>query len=276
MFDKIKKWLFGEPNKLKISDVEMWSTDKAEFVCQIFSKRLDEEKEIKKSLKAKAIFLLSALGVILTIIFTIIGSNITEISKWESSTQIIFIIIFACLAGTIIVYLHLYLKSDNLKNTFPILSQNQIDSIITNKSETKRQLLNKQIVSLYDNFLALYKENNEVNFWFKFGDIIFILGVGIAVGYAIYYILCKSPELYYIILIIIISVIYIIAIIGIIKSIPQTIKNIRYFVTLSKNNIKLKDEKRHTKITKMNENGDNTSPDNSNNDNELNNIGEKK
>jgi len=240
MFQKFKNWLERKPLVLKISSVEEWDMEKSEFIYHLFSERYNEEREIAKSLKTRAVFLISVLGVILTIIFTLIGSNINEISKWDIITQLAIGGVLSFLGCSIIIYFYLYMALDSPKHIPPNLTDQQLESIAGEQSYTKKQLLNRQIIQLFRNTLTLHKENRDHYYIFKAGDFLFYFGAGIAVGYALKVSL-SSPYIFATIIMAIIFVIYIIMFVRILLDIPQFLRNIYFLIKKASIGSKIKD-----------------------------------
>jgi MFS family permease len=239
MFQKLKNWLCRKPLVLDISSVEEWDTEKSEFIYHLLSERYDEEKDIAKSLKTRAVFLISVLGVILTIIFTLIGSNISEISKWDIITQLAIGGVLGILGCSIIIYFYLYMALDSPKHIPPNLTDQQLESISGEQSQTKKQLLDKQIVLLFRNILKAHKENLDHYYLFKAGDSLFYIGAGIAVIYA-FYVSCNSPYIFATIIMAILFVIYIIMFVRILLDIPQAIRNIYFLIKKASISSKIK------------------------------------
>lgn len=256
MRQKLKNWLERKPLVLKISYVEEWDMGKSEFIYHLLSERYDEEKDIAKSLKTRAVFLISALGVILTIIFTLIGSNLEMISTWDVRTQLAIGSVFVFLGCSIIIYFYLYMALDSPKYIPPNLTDQQLESIASEQSHTKKQLLDKQIKQLFRIILKANKENRKIYLFFKAGDISFYIGAGIAVIYAFYASL-SSPYLFASILMLTILVIYGFMIIRILLYIPPIIRNIYLLIKKASICSKIKDRinKRKCKRPTQNDKG---------------------
>jgi len=253
MRQKLKNWLERKPLVLKISSVDEWDTEKSEFIYHLLSERYDDEREIAKSLKKRAVFLISALGVILTIIFTLIGSKISEISNWDILTQLAIGSVLGILGCSIIIYFFLYMALDSPKHIPPNLTDKQLESIAGVQSHTKKQLLNTQIIQLFRNTVTLHKENHDHYYLFKAGDFLFYIGAGIVVIYA-----CKvslsSPYIFATIVMAILFVIYIIMFVRILLDIPQIMRNIYFLAKKVSICSKIKDRINNRKCKKPTQN----------------------
>lgn len=227
MSGKFKAWLFGDEISYDISSIQKWDIDTSEFVYYLFSKRYDDEKTIAKSFKTRAIFLLGALGVTLTLIFTTVGSNITAISEWSEGQQIVFILILFSFAIAIALYFYLYNKLDCPEYLQLYPDNKLIDVITKNERLSKKELLNNSIIQLYSGILKASRENNRIYLFFRIGDFIFMTGIIIAVFYSLV-VASLSLTAYFVVFTIILIVIYFVMIWRILVELPQAIRNLRY------------------------------------------------
>lgn len=214
MFDTLKLLFIDEKIPTDIPNISEWDIAKSECVYRLLLQRNSTEEKISVSLRSRSIFMLSALGVTITILFTFLGSTLQSIASWKDEQQGVLIVVLLCFAIAIIAYFLLYQKFTHPHHRFP--DNTEIANIFTKNTLTKEGILNEQIKGLYWHIIEIHQKNLRCNLFFRFTDLIYCGGITIGLLYVLFT-TSFSPLVYLIILGSLIGIIYVIMIYGIIR-----------------------------------------------------------
>ena len=88
---RIKSWLLMEKEPEIVLNTQDWDIEKLDFVYGLLLNRYSSEERFANTLRNRAIFLLSMLGVILTLIFTLVGQQHVDITQSQEPIQALLI-----------------------------------------------------------------------------------------------------------------------------------------------------------------------------------------
>lgn len=214
MFDTLKLLFFDEKIPEDISNISEWDLAKSECVYRLLLQRNSTEEKISVSLRSRSIFMLSALGVTITILFTFLGSTLQSIASWKDEQQGVLIVVLLCFAIAIIAYFILYQRFTHPHHRFP--DNTELAHIFTKNTLTKEEILNEQIKELYSHIVEIHQKNLRNNLYFRLADLIYCGGITFGLLYVLFT-TSLSPLVYLIILTILTLIINVILICEIIR-----------------------------------------------------------
>ena len=179
---RVKNWLLRTKEKKPLENIQEWDDEKAELINGLLNKRYDDELKIGEYFQKRAAFFITTLGVILTIILT---TTIPHLQEWEDEIVISFVEVMFLLGVALALYFILYFRQTRYAYPKSQPSDDELNLYLSNGEITKRGIIQRQNRKLYQDIETAQKINNRTNFFFNIVDLLFLIGLGRTIWYAI-------------------------------------------------------------------------------------------
>lgn len=209
-----------------VLNTQDWDIEKLDFVYGLLLNRYSSEERFANTLRNRAIFLLSMLGVILTLIFTLVGQQHVDITQSQEPIQALLITVTIIFSISIVGYFRLFLKLENPNHIPPIPDNKQLNQILHNDIDGKKGLQEKQLKELYISIKKCNRENKKILAYYHTIDWIFFTGICVGMV-SLLFIIHFSPSVYIIVALAVILVMYVLIIWRMLHDLPQVIMGLR-------------------------------------------------
>lgn len=234
-------------NEISLEGVNGWDLEKSELVYQLLNKKYDDELDVSKSFQTRAVFFITTLGVIFSILLTSVRPNMSE----ENPMVAFFIIVLIILATAAILYLITIYLQERISFPSRYPSDEDMEKIATTHL-SKKDILHDGIQYLYEVIEKTDKRNRKSWKFSKAADIAYIIALIITIIYAYQSAQIAESVQYFLLflgLILCIVLADAFSVIQIIIMLPSTIRNTKRIYLKAREIHKAK-AKQKVKITK--------------------------